>query len=160
MLAAGLYLISFAAQVDMCPPEVGASQSNMYRDLGEAVLQLLARNLAAREQPCQALEGSMTPHHPATLGREPTAQPPCRNDRVLPPLRPGNAPPGGRPLKPNTSLHRGGPMAGYIMRRRADRLRRACATTFWRRRRLAAFGGFGALKLDHRSPDNGQLEVP
>ena len=48
MPAAGLYFISPAAQVDMCASEVGASQSNMYRDLGEAVVQLPARNLAAR----------------------------------------------------------------------------------------------------------------
>ena len=48
----------------------------MYRGLGDEAVQLLARNLAAYEQPCQALEGSMTPHHPATLGREPVAQPP------------------------------------------------------------------------------------
>ena len=110
MLAAGLYFISPAAQVDMCVPEVGASQSNMYRDLGEAVVQLLARNLAAREQPCQALEGSMTPHHPATLGREPMAQLPRRNGPVLPPFRPGNASPSERPLKPKASLPRGGPL--------------------------------------------------
>ena len=100
MLAAGLYFISPAAQVNMCASEVSASQLNMYRGLGEAVVQLLARNLAAREQPCQALEGSMTPHHPATLGREPVAQPSRRNGHVLPPSWPGNAPPGERLMEP------------------------------------------------------------
>ena len=111
MLAAGLYFISPAAQVDMCASEVGASQSNMYRDLGEAVVQLLARNLAAREQPCQALEGSMTPHHPATLGREPVAHPPRRNGPVLPSFRPGNASPGERLMEPRARLPRGGLLA-------------------------------------------------
>ena len=51
-------------------------------------------------------------------------------------------------------------MAGNIMRRCADRHRGACANHLRGRRRLAAHGEFGALELDHQSPDNGQLEMP
>ena len=51
-------------------------------------------------------------------------------------------------------------MAGKRMRRRADRHRRTCATTFCRRRHFVVHDEFGALELDHRSPDNGQLEMP
>ena len=51
-------------------------------------------------------------------------------------------------------------MAGYRMRRRADRLRRACATSFRGGRHFVVHDEFGALELDRRSPDNGQLEMP
>ena len=51
-------------------------------------------------------------------------------------------------------------MAGERMRRRADRHRRTCATTFHGRRHFVVNDEFGAPELDHRSTDNGQLEMP
>ena len=50
-------------------------------------------------------------------------------------------------------------MAGYIMRGRADRHQGACATPFRGRRRFVVHDEFGALELDHQSPDDGQLEM-
>ena len=50
-------------------------------------------------------------------------------------------------------------MAGYIMRGRADRPQGARATPLRGRRRSAAQDAFGALELDHQSPDDGQLEM-
>ena len=51
-------------------------------------------------------------------------------------------------------------MAGCIMRRRADRHQGACATPLRGQRRFVVHDEFGALELDHQSPDNGQLEMP
>ena len=50
-------------------------------------------------------------------------------------------------------------MAGYIMRGRADRPQGSCANPLRGRRRSVVHDEFGALELDHQSPDDGQLEM-
>ena len=50
-------------------------------------------------------------------------------------------------------------MAGYIMRGRADRPQGARATPLRGWRRPVDHDAFGALELDHQSPDDGQLEM-
>ena len=109
--------------------------------------------------PGWALEDGMAGARVDATGHAPGPSCTCQIVAVLPPSRPGNASSGGRPLKPNASLPRGGPMAGNIMRRCADRHRGACATPLRGRRRFVAHDEFGALELDHQSPDNGQLEM-
>ena len=50
-------------------------------------------------------------------------------------------------------------MAGYIMRGRADRHQGASATPLRGATSPAVHDDFGALELDHQSPDDGQLEM-
>ena len=50
-------------------------------------------------------------------------------------------------------------MAGYIMRGRADRPQGASATPLRGATSPAVHDDFGALELDHQSPDDGQLEM-